>query len=715
MLALVAAGPALAPAQSSEPVTVTVSDWADEIWRSAQANDGGAGVVYDLLREVPADHTHLGVRRMREAVAQWESHTEQIVAARETGRASAIEEMTAALDESDFREALRAAIELQDLSDDPASVPAMAEVQQAIQEALRQAHQAEADGRILEALDWFRRLDLLHEQERTYYDDVLRVAERVGLLAFYTPQRLHDLRNEFAVAEGEDPLPEYNSSGPDWQDKVRDITESMMYEAIGVAKNKHIDGVEYGDLAIGGLLGIRTLITTDDLTAAFPGLENEADRASLLRFLDANIEALKEEPALGRRDFRRIMDALIERTSTTVAIPDRVIYREFGNGAMSRLDAFSGIIWPDEKEMFDRNLTGDFIGVGIQIELDNSRQLRVVAPLDGTPAQRAGMKRGDLIRFIAAESTVGITLNQAVDQITGDRGTDVTLRVEREGAEEMIDFVLTRDRIPLYSAKGWKRTGKGETDWDYLIDPINHIGYVRLTNFSRETVSEFDRAVATMQQDGELHGLVLDLRFNPGGIFSAATGISNRFVSEGKLVSVADRSRIMPTWAMPFRASLADLPVVVLVNAGSASASEIVSGCLQDHDRAIIVGERSYGKGSVQQVRPLDYGAAYLKVTEQQYLLPSGRSIHREDGALSWGVQPDITVRMTSDQLVSLLEIRQEADITPVAQLDPDDPERPDPQRLLDEGIDPQLETAVLLLQTRVLAEEAGPTTMVQR
>jgi carboxyl-terminal processing protease len=715
MLALVAAGPTLAPAQSSEPVTVTVSDWADEIWRSAQANDAGAGVVYDLLREVPADHTHLGVRRMREAVAQWESHTEQIVEARETGRATAIEEMTTALAESDFREALRAAIELQDLSDDPASVPAMAEVRKAIQEALVQAHQTEADGRILESLDWFRRLDLLHEQERTYYDDVLRVAERVGLLAFYTPERLHDLRNEFALAEGEDPLPEYNNSGPDWQDKVRDITESMMFEAIGVAKNKHIDGVEYGDLAIGGLLGIRTLITTDDLTAAFPGLENEADRASLLRFLDANIEALKEEPKLGRRDFRRIMDALIERTSTTVAIPDRVIYREFGNGAMSRLDAFSGIIWPDEKEMFDRNLTGDFIGVGIQIELDNSRQLRVVAPLDGTPAQRAGMKRGDLIRFIAGESTVGISLNQAVDQITGERGTDVTLSVEREGKEEMIDFVLTRDRIPLYSAKGWKRTGKGETDWDYLIDPINHIGYVRLTNFSRETVSEFDRAVATMQQDGELHGLVLDLRFNPGGIFSAATGISNRFVSEGKLVSVADRSRVMPTWAIPFRASLADLPVVVLVNAGSASASEIVSGCLQDHDRAIIVGERSYGKGSVQQVRPLDYGAAYLKVTEQQYLLPSGRSIHREDGAMSWGVQPDITVRMTSDQLISLLEIRQEADITPVAQLDPDDPERPDPQRLLDEGIDPQLETAVLLLQARVLAEEAGPTTMVQR
>jgi carboxyl-terminal processing protease len=709
---LLVVGPVLAGVPTA---TVTVADWAERIWSSAQGKIQDEE-VFDLLRAVPEDHTHLGVRRMREAVARWEEHAEQIREARQSGRETALAEMAAALDKGEYRKALRSAIELQDLSGDAGEVLAMAKVQTAIKHALEQAHRAEAEGRVLESLDWFRRLDLLHENQRVYYDDVLRVAERVGLLAFYTPKRLHEMRNDFAIEEGEEPLPDYNDSGETWREKVRQVSAPMVIEAISVAGSRHIQGMNDADLAMGGLLGIRTLVTTEDLSLAFPGLANETDRESLVRYIDANLDRLREDPKMGRADLRRLLDGLIERTRETVGIPERVIYREFGNGAMSRLDTFSAIIWPDEKDVFDRNLTGDFIGVGIQIELDNSRQLRVVAPLDGTPAQREGVRRGDLIRLIDGKSTVGISLNQAVDRITGERGTKVTLSIEREGHEGLIDFVITRDRIPLYTVKGWKRTGRGETDWDYLIDPINRIGYVRLTNFSQETVFEFDRAIAAMRRDApELNGLVLDLRFNPGGVFSAATGIANRFVGKGKLVSVADRNRIMPTWAMPFRASLESLPVVVLVNAGSASASEIVAGCLQDHDRGIIIGERTYGKGSVQQVRPIDFGTAYLKVTEQQYLLPSGRSIHREKGSAIWGVQPDITVRMTSDQLVKLLEIRQEADVTPIADLDLDDPQRPDPERLLSEGIDPQLETALLLLRARVLAAEAGTTALVQR
>ncbi|MCK4872383.1 MAG: S41 family peptidase [Phycisphaerales bacterium] len=702
---------------------ITVVDWAEQVWQAAEEHQDSTR-TFSLLRQIPDEHDHLGVRRLHTSVARWIDHSEAAELVRQESYDTALAELATAIGEDDLREALRAAIELQDLSGDDAAVREKPDVANLIQQAAANAREAEAEGRVLEALDWFRRLDLLYETERSYHEDLLRIAERVALVSFYAPQRLHDLRNEFALKNDEDPLPEYNAGGESWSDKVQEITERMLFDAADAAEQAHIDHIRYGELALGGFEAVKTLLTTADLDEAFPGLRNETDRTRLLRFIDAHIEQLRGDPKLSGYQFRKTVRALVEENRDTVALPKEVIYREFGNGVMSRLDTYSTVIWPDEMAFFNRSMTGEFVGVGIQIQLDTARQLKVVTPIEGTPAQRAGVKRGDLIRMIDGESTVGISLTQAVERITGERGTQVTLTVEREGSDELIPLTIARDIIPLYSVKGWKRTGKGETDWDYFVDPLNHIGYIRLTSFTDDTVDELDRAVATMRAQG-LSGLILDLRFNPGGLLSAATRISNRFVASGLLVSTEDKSGRM-TWhadASPHRASLGSIPTVVLINEGSASASEIVAGCLQDHNRALIVGERSYGKGSVQQVMSLRGGRAALKLTMQQYRLPRGRLIHRHDGDTTWGVEPDIKVPMTSDQLITALELRQDADLLPLDEdetlqeaaegadeelsLEQQEPELPpDPTRLLTEGLDPQLETALVLLQTRILAQD---------
>jgi carboxyl-terminal processing protease len=337
----------------------------------------------------------------------------------------------------------------------------------------------------------------------------------------------------------------------------------------------------------------------------------------------------------------------------------------------------------------------------------------VVTPLDDTPAHRAGLRRGDVIRKVNGDATLGITVLQAVDMITGPAGTNVTLSIERPGREDWFDVTLTRAEIPIYSVKGWRRTGVHETDWDWFVDQDNRIGYVRVNQFSEDTTDQLDRALAQMRANG-LNALIVDLRYNPGGLLTQAVSIANRFVSEGVIVSQHDAAGIQTDAesARPGLATLQDIPVAILINEGSASASEIVAGAVQDYARlgeidAILVGARTYGKGSVQNLHDLSRGTAILKLTERYYHLPDGRLIHRKPGSTSWGVDPDVEVAMLPSQMSDAIELRDSADILP-GQVDENGDPPPDPQRLLTEGIDPQLETAVLLLKARVLGRTSG-------
>ncbi|MEM1185106.1 MAG: S41 family peptidase [Planctomycetota bacterium] len=609
--------------------------------------------------------------------------------------------------------ALRLLVRLQTLSRDPDGFTKRPEVGSIVRQAEIAARDAEDRGDWLIANELFYRLNVLLERDRAYEADVDRLNERLAMIRLYAPERFWELRNERRVLEGEDELPPYNPTGDSFESKVRPITRRMVERAIQLSAFRHVESKTLREMLIGGLESIETFVTTEDLESTFDGLEDEdAKRTFLNAIRDRKERIALAERRLEARDLDATISEVLDTNRYTIRIMPQAMLHEFGNGAMSALDQFSGIIWPDEVKRFERSTRGEFIGVGIQIELDELQNIRVVTPLEGTPAQRIGVRSGDVIKQVDGKSTVGFTLDQAVEIITGKANTEVTLTVERgeDDEKESIDFEITRKRIDLPTVKGWEKTGAADEDWDWFVDPEAGIGYIRITNFAENTTKSFDAAISEMRQQG-LNGLVLDLRFNPGGLLDQAVNISNRFVSSGLIVRTEDaRGRVKDReWArrLPKSRRLDDIPVVVLINEGSASASEIVSGAIQAHARdgdlwAKVVGQRSYGKGSVQNVSSLSStGSAAMRLTTQYYSVGNGRVIHRKPGAETWGVDPDFTVEMLPDQIVEAARIRRDAD---VRELDENGNlvKREDaahPSELLTEGIDLQLQTALMLLQ----------------
>ncbi|MDP6541398.1 MAG: S41 family peptidase, partial [Phycisphaerales bacterium] len=319
----------------------------------------------------------------------------------------------------------------------------------------------------------------------------------------------------------------------------------------------------------------------------------------------------------------------------------------------------------------------------------------------------------DIITHVNGTPTSGWTVKDAVEKITGKRGTAVTLTIKRETEEEPVDLVLRRDRIILRSVSGWNKKSvsqEGDPIWDWYIDPINHIGYIKLTGFSKSTYADVLSAIRSMQEIAQPNGLILDLRHNPGGLLPTARQISNLFIKEGTIVSGenAKGDKLFDMKAHANRAYLSDWPVVVLINQGSASASEIVSGAVQAHNAGIIVGQRSWGKGSVQTVHELgSESLALVKLTTQFYRLPEvdgelGRLVHKREDSTDWGVVPDIEVRMSAEQITKSNTLRRDSQML---LYDSDNSELPDINDLLTKGLDPQLETALLLLRANALAE----------
>jgi carboxyl-terminal processing protease len=315
-------------------------------------------------------------------------------------------------------------------------------------------------------------------------------------------------------------------------------------------------------------------------------------------------------------------------------------------------------------------------------------------------------------------STVGWTLNKAVDAITGPPGENVKLTVRRDGVTEPIELTLVREEIKIRSVNGWWKKAldeKGAPVWDWYVSPDSGIGYVRLTSFNDDSFDDFMTAIKEMRAERDLRGLVLDLRHNPGGLLKSAVDFSNAFVERGRIVAGQDRNgrQVWQMSADPSRAVLRDLPVVVLVNQGSASASEIVSGAVKAHDAAVVLGDRSFGKGSVQTVHPCgDQRAdAQLKLTTQYYVLPPGpgetepRLVHKRPGSTDWGVNPDLVVKMMPEQIEKALNMRQAADVIEEWKAASEQKERPNVSDLMTKGIDPQLELAVLILKARALKD----------
>ncbi|MGB2998329.1 MAG: S41 family peptidase [Phycisphaerae bacterium] len=342
-------------------------------------------------------------------------------------------------------------------------------------------------------------------------------------------------------------------------------------------------------------------------------------------------------------------------------VDPKKMFKDAINGMLGGLDPFSTYVPEDEIDEFNKMTHGKFGGIGIQIGMRRG-MLTVISPLEDTPAYRAGILAGDVILAIEGKSTDGITLNDAVKVLTGKPGTKVTITV-RHLTGETEDITITRAMIEVRTVKGFRR-GEDE-QWVWMLEADKKIGYIRVSGFVDNTVEELRGALEVLLEDG-LKALVLDLRFNPGGQLPAALEMSDLFLDEGVIVQT--RGRITPHWEATAtkEGTLPYFPMVVLVNQFSASASEIVAGALQDHSRAIILGERTFGKGSVQNVIPLEGERAALKLTTSKYYTPSGRNIQHDEEMTDedeWGVMPDIVVPVDAKEYVRVVRARQEAEI----------------------------------------------------
>jgi len=369
-----------------------------------------------------------------------------------------------------------------------------------------------------------------------------------------------------------------------------------------------------------------------------------ADNEALFREADRFIEIL-----------RLVQKQYVDEVET------KDLFRDAIDGMLGGLDPFSNFIPAEELDEFNKATRGKFGGIGIQIGMRRGL-LTVISPLEGTPAYEAGVLAGDMIIEIDGKSTDGIRLDEAVKILTGEADTKVTITVRHvTGGVEKI--TITRALIEVPTVKGLRRDENNE--WVYMIDEEKKIGYVRVASFVENSVPDLRGAIEQMHKDG-MTGMILDLRFDPGGILKTAVEMTDLFLGEGVIVKT--KGRTTPYWEATAtkEGTLPRFPMVVLVNQYSASASEIVSGALQDHHRAIIIGERTFGKGSVQNVIPLKGENAALKLTTSKYYLPSGRCIHREQDMTEedeWGVVPDIVVSMTPEQYVALIRARREGEI----------------------------------------------------
>ena len=323
--------------------------------------------------------------------------------------------------------------------------------------------------------------------------------------------------------------------------------------------------------------------------------------------------------------FERVRAEYVEPVNDRDAIENAI------QGMLSSLDPHSSYLNQRSFRDMQTQTRGEFGGLGIEVTQEGG-YIKVISPIDETPAARAGVRPGDFITHLNGTSVQGLTLQEAVDQMRGQRGTQIKLTIRRQGAERPIELTLTRDVIRPQVVRFRLENGD--------------LGYVRVTSFNEQTEAGLRRALQQLkgQATGGLKGLILDLRNNPGGLLDQAVQVSDDFLNQGEIVSTrARRQEDAQRWNARAGDIADGLPIVVLINGGSASASEIVAGALQDHRRAVLVGVKSFGKGSVQTVMPIP-GNGAIRLTTARYYTPSGRSIQ------GTGIEPDIEVLATREE-----------------------------------------------------------------
>jgi len=328
------------------------------------------------------------------------------------------------------------------------------------------------------------------------------------------------------------------------------------------------------------------------------------------------------------------------------------------NGMMGELDPYSIYVPPAKQKEFDNLLEGSFEGVGIQLDQLENGDIQVVSPIEDSPALKAGVQPGDIITKVNGQSIQGLKIPDVQTRIKGPLNSEVRLTVKHPNGQE-VELTMRRQEIVLPTVKGFKRDPQNR--WDYWVSENPKIAYVRITQFTSDTFAKLKEATDKVLPEG-MQGLILDLRFNPGGRLDQAKDVVDLFVRQGVIVRTQGLHRAEEITYAKAEGTLPDFPMIVLVNEHSASAAEIVAGSLKDNHRALILGTRTYGKGSVQELIPMEEDGGELKLTVAYYYLPSGRLVHRKKGATDWGVDPNIVVAMDeeTEKKVVTQEMEQE-------------------------------------------------------
>ena len=341
-------------------------------------------------------------------------------------------------------------------------------------------------------------------------------------------------------------------------------------------------------------------------------------------------------------DYLKFLGESIEKIKTDYVehVDNKAIVESAINGILSSLDPHSSFLNAESLEDMKVQTKGEFGGLGIEVTMENGF-VKVISPIDNTPAYKAGVKAGDYITHLDKKSVVGLTLNEAVNKMRGPVGSKLKITIGRKDTEPF-DITIKRDVIKITSIRS-----RMEKD----------VGYIRITTFSEQTKASAIDAIKKLKKNKNLKGYVLDLRNNPGGLLEQAVGVSDLFLEKGEIVSTRGRDLVNPEIYKAKPGDIIDgLPLVILINSGSASASEIVAGALQDHKRAIILGTKSFGKGSVQTIIPVHpFGA--LRMTTAKYFTPSGKSIQKK------GIDPDIIVEQAKVEKVDRKNGNRESDL----------------------------------------------------
>jgi carboxyl-terminal processing protease len=344
-----------------------------------------------------------------------------------------------------------------------------------------------------------------------------------------------------------------------------------------------------------------------------------------------------------------------------VTEPDQDAMRQGAiDGMLNSLDdPYTTFIPPARRRDFDKELRGTYVGIGAEVNVING-YLTIISPMDGSPALEAGVMAGDQVIKIDGEDIFEEEIQDSIDRLMGEPNTQVTIRVRRvDGSEE--DITVTRRQIVTRTVRGLRRDGE---QWNHCLDEDLGIYYARISQFNDGTSRDLRGTLSELIEQG-MDALVLDLRDNPGGGLNTAVQIADIFLDAGPIVSVRDRSGKGGSVEASSNGTLPDFPMVVLVNGASASASEIVAGALQDNGRAKVLGTRTFGKGSVQELRELPFGSGMLKFTTAHYHLPSSRNINRMPDSDLWGVDPDpgFVVRMSDQDYTEMVLARREYEI----------------------------------------------------